>query len=379
MATKRQRGKSWHYTIRRAGLLPKPINLSFADEDEGDRYCQQLESLLDRGIIPEAFQRRQSALETVRGAIVAYVSSMDVPRSDRLVLEVVGSRIGSQRMMEVNYAWAERWIESLKQSDRLAPSTIRHHVGALARCLDWVVRRHPDALPANPLRMLPRRYSSYSDQDAVAAGGARRDASRDRRLLAGEDAKIRSILEGAKPEGRQRPLELIYRPALVSLYDLALETAMRLSEIYTLDLAQIVMDQRTIFLDKTKNGDRRQVPLSSVAVASITRYLEAVVNRDPEMDGFSLGSGLIYPWWDGSPSERERVTALLSRQFGRIFAAAGCDGLRFHDIRHEATCRFYERTTLTDLQISTITGHKDPRMLKRYANLRGSDLAARLW
>jgi integrase len=57
----------------------------------------------------------------------------------------------------------------------------------------------------------------------------------------------------------------------------------------------------------------------------------------------------------------------------------GLDDLNFHDTRHEATCRLYERTTLSDLQIAKITGHKDPRMLMRYANLRGSDLAEKLW
>jgi integrase len=74
-----------------------------------------------------------------------------------------------------------------------------------------------------------------------------------------------------------------------------------------------------------------------------------------------------------------KTTSLLSQQFGRVFDAAGCEDLRFHDLRHEATSRLFERTTLSDLEISRITGHKDPRVLRRYSNLRGSDLAAKLW
>lgn len=42
-------------------------------------------------------------------------------------------------------------------------------------------------------------------------------------------------------------------------------------------------------------------------------------------------------------------------------------------------CRLYEKTNLSDVQIARITGHKDLRMLRRYASLRGSDLAAALW
>ena len=74
-----------------------------------------------------------------------------------------------------------------------------------------------------------------------------------------------------------------------------------------------------------------------------------------------------------------RVSSRLSAQFGRIFDAAGCSDLVFHDLRHEATSRLYERTTLSDVQIAKITGHTNPKVLMRYANLRGSDLALRLW
>ena len=60
-------------------------------------------------------------------------------------------------------------------------------------------------------------------------------------------------------------------------------------------------------------------------------------------------------------------------------AALNLIDLHFHDLRHEATCRLYERTTLSDVLIAKITGHRDLRMLKRYASMRGSDLAVRLW
>jgi integrase len=156
---------------------------------------------------------------------------------------------------------------------------------------------------------------------------------------------------------------------LLLLFDLALETAMRLRECYTLTLDQIDLPRRTIFLDRTKNGDNRQVPLSSVAVRALEPYAG------------DAGNGLLFPWWDGATTKASlrRTTSRLSRAFARIADAAGCGDLRFHDLRHEATCRLFERTTLSDLQISLITGHRDPRMLRRYANLRASDLAAKMW
>ena len=48
------------------------------------------------------------------------------------------------------------------------------------------------------------------------------------------------------------------------MFDMALETAMRMREIYTLTRDQASLPKATIFLEKTKNGDKRQVPISSV-------------------------------------------------------------------------------------------------------------------
>jgi integrase len=47
-------------------------------------------------------------------------------------------------------------------------------------------------------------------------------------------------------------------------------------------------------------------------------------------------------------------------------------------LRHEAVCRLYERTTLSEIQIARITGHRSLAMLRRYASQRGPDLAQSL-
>ncbi|MFU8763885.1 MAG: tyrosine-type recombinase/integrase [Haliea sp.] len=144
---------------------------------------------------------------------------------------------------------------------------------------------------------------------------------------------------------------------------LSIETAMRAGEIVGMTWQHVDLDSRVVLLPRTKNEDSRKVPLSSVA-------LELLAGG---------GEGLIFPWWDGDPASLSKTTSRLSRQYGRIFEAAGAKGLTFHCLRHEATCRLYERTTMTDLQIAKVTGHRDPRVLRRYANLRGTDLAGMMW
>lgn len=66
-----------------------------------------------------------------------------------------------------------------------------------------------------------------------------------------------------------------------------------------------------------------------------------------------------------------------SHMFGSLCKAAKIEGLLFHDLRHEATSRFFERG-LDMMEVATITGHKTLHMLKRYTHLRAEDLAKKL-
>lgn len=80
------------------------------------------------------------------------------------------------------------------------------------------------------------------------------------------------VLEGNFPDTVQRGIAMNDRLAWKLLFTLAVETAMRLREMYTLSVSQVDLDKKTIFLDKTKNGDKRQVPLSSVALAALEAW-----------------------------------------------------------------------------------------------------------
>lgn len=369
MASSRQRGEgSWEFVVQRKGILPKPLHLTFPTKAEGEAYCAHLERLLDMGIVPEEFKEssKTKPTSTIGDAIREYLDSVHTTADDIALLGKLHGELRTVELARVKYAWAEQWVKELQMAGG-APSTIRKKVGALARCLDWVLRRENTLLGSNPLRVLPKRYST------TATG--RRDEERDRRLHDGEEARILSILNRDKPEGRQRALALPDADELRLMFVLALETAMRLREIYTLGIGQIDLAKRTIFLDKTKNGSKRQVPLSTVAVAVVKDYL--ITRHFGEVNKMVQ----LLPLWDGNMAAGalRNTTTRLSAQWSRIFDAAGCEGLRFHDLRHEAVSRLFERTSLSDIEIAKISGHSSTKMLMRYANLRGSDLSSRMW
>lgn len=382
MSTKRLVAGKFRYRIQRANLLAEPWYGTFENEAAGDEYVARLEALLDRGIVPEELRGNKEIKKSLRDGVRRYLEDQHVTAEDKYMLHIITARLPqSLDLASMTFVWAVRWVSELKREQNLAPSTIRHHVGALARAVDWLSAMGD--IPFNPLRLLKRGYASYTpaDVDAVreTAGAEIADAQnrrsmegneRDRRLEEGEEQAIRTIMDGAKPKGKQRPLELREKERIVLLFDMALESAMRMREMYTLSVGQIDLEKRTFFLDKTKNGSKRQVPISTVLLAALRPHVTGKPHNER-----------LFPWWDGEVDREvlRGVTNLLSRQYARIFAAAGCANLKFHDLRHEATSRLYERTSLSDMEIAKITGHKSMAMLMRYSNLRGSTLAERMW
>jgi integrase len=360
MATIRQRSSgSWEVIIRRKALLPKAHTCTFHNEGEAREYSKKLERLLDQGILPLELQDiEQPSADSVKDWAQKYLSELSIADSDRKLINALFNKMSNWPVSQINIEWALQWVADMKRNDRLTPTTIKHKVGAVARMLDWC--KIKKWIEINPLRLLPTRYSKYApiDGDEIV------NIERERRLMPGEYEKIIFVLKGGFPATKQRGISEENLDAWNLLFILAHETGMRLREMYTISNDQVDISKATIFLDKTKNGDKRQVPLSSIAINALVEW---------------KSDGMLFPWWDGQMSSLEKTTAALSQKWSRISKLAGCDDFHFHDLRHTAVCNFYEKTTLTDLQIAKITGHKDLRMLKRYANLRGSELAGHLW
>lgn len=166
---------------------------------------------------------------------------------------------------------------------------------------------------------------------------------RDRRLTAREE---RLILRHAHAHPN---------PELFSMVVLGLETAMRQGEMVKLRWEHINLKSRVAHLPETKNGSKRDVPLSVRARDVIIRL--GVKSRGPV---FSYTNNGIKSTW------RFMVKKL------------GIEDLHFHDLRHEATSRLFELGTLDMMEIAAITGHKSLSMLKRYTHLKAQRLVRKL-
>jgi integrase len=129
-----------------------------------------------------------------------------------------------------------------------------------------------------------------------------------------------------------------------------------LAELLDLLWQDIDVELRVIHLRRSKNGDERDVPLSRRATA---------VLKDLNPEG--RREGRVFPITGNS----------VRSAFERLLARNGISDLRFHDMRHEAISRLFEKG-LNPIEVAAISGHRELRMLQRYTHLRATDLVAKL-
>ncbi len=94
------------------------------------------------------------------------------------------------------------------------------------------------------------------------------------------------------------------------------------------------------------------------------------------------GIWIIALVWMGSPLfGRWRASCLLSTRLSqRRPACVGAPkgtSLRFHDLRHEAVSRLFEKG-LNMPEVAAISGHRDARMLMRYTHPKAAAIAVKL-
>lgn len=357
-------------------LLPRPFFFTFATDTEARAYGEHLHALLDKGVVPQDLLNASTPREAplVVQVIRAYLAEAPVTTSDAALLGVIMAEVPGLRVDGLTASWVDAWVRQLKVRSGLAPGTIRKRVGSLARVIDWH-RRRTGATGENPLRTLPVGYSQFTAGEAAERdGGARVDVQRERRLERGEEFRILAALAGEKRPDRQRALRA--DPELALFFDLIINTGLRLREAYRLRIDQLDLGRRILLVEGSKGArgalKPRNVPISSALAASLASHV-----------GERRG-GLVFSFWTGDAADLKPCTTRLSARFKSTFEYAGCHDLTEHDLRHEATCRWVLMRSagggwlFSETEVCKIMGWSDPRMMLRYASLRGEDLSSRL-
>ncbi|VVE76974.1 integrase [Pandoraea captiosa] len=196
-----------------------------------------------------------------------------------------------------------------------------------------------------------RRLEQLMEAEREAANGAR-TVYRRKQVI--KDARRLYMLEAEATYEHVALLETFVQFQLM--------TGARRSETLTLTWSNIDLESQTAFLPETKNGRSRKLALRSDLVEMLRK-----LPRTSELV-FPVGVDGLRKAWQRM-CQREGLT--------------GDSELRIHDLRHEAISRVAEASsntpggfTLVDLQ--HFSGHRDVRMLLRYAHLCTQSLARRL-
>jgi integrase len=328
MASIDQRGAGWRARVRIPGHKDK--NRTFDTQAEAEVWARRTEAQLRNGIdtIPDL-----ASEPTLNEALTRYGEEVTPEKKGR---EQESRRINAWRerpvaKLKLSQLTATHFVEFRKQrvADGRAGNTIRLDLSLISNLykvakIDW-------GMPylQNPIALLRKPKAGKG---------------RDRRLTSDEMARFTRALDQCRNQ-------LV--PAVAKF---ALHTAARQGEILRLRRDQVDVKRRVMILRDTKNGDDRVVPLSKEALDILMERLRA-------------------------PADVPRVFPVtrdsIASAWGRMLKRAAIEDFRFHDLRHEATSRLFERG-LSIMEVQRITGHKTLAMLIRYTHMDVGRLVERL-
>jgi len=313
----------------------RSASATFKRKSDAVRWAQQTESDLRRN---RYFRHEAGQRVSLDDAIDRYEREI-LPRKprtaryQRVQLKWWRKHLGSVRLGELTTGMISEARSTLLSTAgttkrKRGSSTANRYLAVLSHLLNTSVREW-EWLDANPVSRLSKLREPRGREVFLSEHDARR------------------LLDVCKPLDARLHLAVL----------LALSTGMRRSEILTLRRGQVDLDRNFIYLDDTKNGERRGVPLAGVARAALSSWLSTI--DDPQ--------SLVFPASSGSkPFE-------IRSGWEKAVNAAALAGLRFHDLRHTAAS-LLAKDGASLPEIGAILGHKSPMMTKRYAHFAQAHL-----
>ncbi|MFZ5428539.1 MAG: site-specific integrase [Thermodesulfobacteriota bacterium] len=325
MATFRKRGPyQWEARIRKRGY-PTTCK-TFDTKVEAEAWAKDVETNMNKSLFVSAKEAEQYTLsECLDRYIEEYIPRLKHPKRETDRARFLQKRTLAHRIMATIRAKDIADLRREREAEGASGNTIRLDFALLSKLFNYA----------------RSDWGMESLQNPVALAAKPRPAKgRDRRLEDGEEERLLAV---ASPQ---------FKPVIL----FALETAMRRKEIADLRWKCVNLGNRNVVLSETKNSEARTVPLSPRALAVLRELPRSIDQKS------------VFNF-----SEDQITTAMkLARKKAKL------DDLRFHDLRHEATSRFFELTDLDVMEIKAVTGHKTLQMLARYTHLRTARLADRL-
>ena len=317
----------WQALVRRRGY-PQQTR-TFDSKGKAEVWAAGIESEMGRGVFVSRAEAEGTTLAEalVRYAVEVSNKKKSGPREAYTIRVWQESVLGPRALASIRGKDIAQAVRNF-EARGLAPNTIRIHLALLSHLF-------------NTARTAWGMESLTNPVDLVKGQRPKLPGGRTRRLVADE---LPRLLAAAHTYGGE----------IGPLITWAIETAMRRGEIAAMRWDHLDRRARVLLIPETKTGTPRRVPLSTAALGVLDQLPRRIDGRV----------------WAMRPDS-------ISQAFERVCKAAGVEGLTFHDLRHEATSRLFEKG-LGLMEVAAITGHKTLQMLKRYTHLRAEDLVGKL-
>ena len=315
----------WRAQIRRAGM--KSITQTFRTKSQAQVWAREIEAKLDAGGAPATLDKR-----TVSALIADYRLQRSKSRpigaksNEHYMLDhLTWHGMGAKRVEALTPDYLSGWCRD-RIEDGAGPYTLNMEISQLGTVLKFAGMSGHQQLPdvvgnARPLLAM---------LGLIGDGG-----KRDRRPTADELERIIGY--------KSQP----WFPVVVRF---AVATAMRRGEIVALKWADLEEERRCIWVRNRKDPRRKVGNDQLVPLLAEAWEIVKVMPRDGDY---------LFPL----------NAQTISKEFKRVCDALSIPDLHFHDLRHEATSRLFERG-FTIEQVAMVTGHQSWVHLKRYTQLK---------
>ncbi len=286
-------------------------------------YQKRKTEVREARFFPDRLRRRDTGFSEIAKDALEYSRSNKSPQSfkdDCWRMETLLAWFRNRAAGEITPQEIERKLAELTEKGR-KPATLNRYRALLSLIYSHATRN--GKVSVNPARLVRLRKENNA---------------RVRFLDEQEEAALRAVIRARLPEREPE-------------FDLALHTGMRRGEQYRLRWQNVDRVLEIITIPRSKHGERRHVPINSVARRALASLWD---HRD--------GSGYVIPG-RGVPRRRD-----WRRWFEETVPLAGIPDFHWHDIRHT----FASRLVMAGVDLRTVQellGHKTIAMTVRYAHL----------
>ncbi len=337
MASITQRKNSFRVRIYRKDL--PAITNTLHSRQEALKWARLIEVQLEQGTyVEEAPKENIKADISFSDAVEQYLETHGVHkanyRSESGILRILSKRWIGRKLTSIGKQDVAQLKNDLYRLGR-ASSTINHYLNAISQLYKLAVNEWGHII-ANPVEGVSRALEPIG---------------RMKRLLPSDEQTLLNYCR------------LSCCKHLAEIVTVATETGMRCGELLSMRWEDVDFINRRVLLRKTKNGDSRQVPLSTRA----KEVLESIYKPD-EVIVFP------YQYWKMRRHFNAAVNKAKSAHKG---VQNPFVGLRFHDLRHEALSRLSDKG-LNVIELAHISGHRTLAMLRRYTHPNHETLLKKL-